>query len=161
MTKAAQDQMASLHIGFIKFAAKCSGTQSPNDISHGHMTAHTLTHGEKLQYPPDASEQPAYMSDLIQKLKEAKVEKHHLGLLQKFFEHAPMIVAKAFAPHTISESFRGLVPFNLNVLLQKCIVFKNLPGKETKQNSKSQAHGEGLFLNVCLVFFYFSRTNKN
>ena len=119
-----QKKAAWGNILFLKWAAGCSPTQSPNDVGKTHMISRTILKGsgKRVTRAVELSETPSSMQLQHHRLFKDKTSmEYHIDLARKkeiwrLLSNMTIVAAEAFRPRTIKASWDGCGFAPLDVL---------------------------------------------
>lgn len=119
-----------LHIDVIKFAASCSKTQQPCDVSSCFRVFKQLL--SALLHSPSAVT-PFYMHHL-ETVVLRDIDAASRRAFLNFFSHIPDLMSRAFTVHNVTQGFAisGMYPYNPTNILRQCTTFDKLSGAEAK-----------------------------
>ena len=132
-------RMEDDRLELLKYAAACSGSQQPQDVSRGFMVLHTLLRCMSQQYKDYANfRAPDYMEKLtafLHKFAAPHLAKFKIDLLINFFRHLPQIILRAFTPKIIQDSYKksGFYPYNARQIMSQCTEWDPLEEDEQER----------------------------
>lgn len=114
-------------VTFLKYAAGCSMTQSPNDVGRMHQLLKEGIKSYKYSAAVDI-DPPGKMWEQLRALLHGSLEPQSFDTFWHCLQHADTMLESAFSAKNIHSAYRdsGIVPFNPEVIMAKCPHFRTL-----------------------------------